>query len=128
MFKEIIKAAAIAVISGLVINLVINKLKQWRSKRELKDKQNKARQRIADIRKDILVGKDIPKYVPDFYLECKKILPSYDVELQYLKHLNNSLVKKPAAKRKSAAKKKPAAKRKPAAKKRPAARKVPARK
>ncbi len=105
------------IITETSIKLSIKKLKEYFYKRELKNKQNAARDRIGDIRRDVLVGKPIPRYVPEFYLECKRILPSHDDDLQYLKYLKDALIKKPAAKRRPAAKKKPAAKRKPAAKK-----------
>ena len=101
------------IITEISIKLSFNKIKDYFSNRRLKKKQNEARQRIRDIRKEALSGKVIPKYVPEFYLECKRILPSHDDELQYLKHLNDSLAKKPAAKRKPAAKKKPAARKVP---------------
>ncbi len=102
------------IINAIGLEFLLNKLKKYLSKIDMKEKQDEARQRIGDIRKDVLIGKDIPKYVPEFYLECKRILPSHDDELQYLKSLKDASNKKPAAE------KKPAAKRKPAAKKRPA--------
>lgn len=111
------------IITEITIKLSINKLKECFDKRGLKNKQNAARHRIGNIRRDVLVGIDIPKYVPEFYLECKKILPSHDDELQYLKSLKHALNKKPAAKKKPVAKRKPAAKKKPAAKRNPAAKK-----
>ena len=101
------------IINAIGLEFLLNKLKKYLSKIDLKERQDEARQRIGDIRKDVLVGKDIPKYVPEFYLECKNTLPPHDSDLQYLKHLNDSLAKKPAARRNPAAKRKPAARKVP---------------
>jgi len=109
MIKEIIKL----IIVGIIVALALNKYQDYSNKKSLKEKEIQARQRIKVIREKVFSGGLIPKYVPEFYLECKNIFPPHDDDLQYLKDLNDKLTKMPAAKRKPAAKKKPAARKVP---------------